>query len=278
MGTMLKPRLDIAFKSKNRRAPRKPLSEIRQHWQHFIDYYATKHDLEVIEYLLTEITPKIAARYDNPYVPHRGERDGYKNCMFYMQTVFPHIFSVDRTGWGGDLSFLPVGTEPCEDVFPEFQRRIDRNESFFWQPPRQDLEPFDIFFACQLPHDLNVVQQSDTGVHEALDQTLRFAKQHGLRVVAKGHPIQGNSAYSGACQWSDASIHDLISAASAVVTVNSGVGMESVLHETPVYAFGKANYSEVAAPSLEEVFDWKPDYRGFFNQWYAHHEDYTRGD
>jgi hypothetical protein len=209
------------------------------HWQHFIDYYAKKNDLEVIEYLLTDITPKLAAQYDKPYVPHRGVRDGFKNCMFYMQTVFPHIFSVNSLGWGADCSFLPVGTGPCDDVFDKFKERIGRNESFFWQPPVQEREPFDIFFACQLPHDMNVVQQSDTGVLFALEQTLEFASENNLKVVAKG---------------------------------------EAVLHEKPCFAFGRANYSEVAAPSLSEAFDWKPDYRGFFNNWYAACEDYTRGD
>jgi hypothetical protein len=248
------------------------------HWQHFIDYYAKKNDLEVIEYLLTDITPKLAAQYDKPYVPHRGVRDGFKNCMFYMQTVFPHIFSVNSLGWGADCSFLPVGTGPCDDVFDKFKERIGRNESFFWQPPVQEREPFDIFFACQLPHDMNVVQQSDTGVLFALEQTLEFASENNLKVVAKGHPVWGNKAYTGPCEWSDASIHELIAAARVVVTVNSGVGMEAVLHEKPCFAFGRANYSEVAAPSLSEAFDWKPDYRGFFNNWYAACEDYTRGD
>jgi hypothetical protein len=283
LGTILKPRLDVAFKSTNPNAPRKPLEQskfgpIRIHWQRFIEYYAEKHNLEVEEYLLTQITPKLAEQYESPFIPHRGRTDGFNNhCMFYMQTVFPEIFSVDKAGWGGDLSFLPVGTEGWTvDAFPRFQERIERNESFFPQFERTKLERRDIFFACQLPHDKNVVDQSTIGVHDALRRTLDFANQHGLRVRAKGHPVWGSAKYTGQCEWTDNSIHDCLESADIVVTVNSGVGLEAVLHEKPVYAFGRANYSEITAPSLADAFNWKPDYRGFFNNWYAAHEDYTQ--
>ena len=84
----------------------------------------------------------------------------------------------------------------------------------------------------------------------------------------------GSSRYTGQCAWSDLSIHDLIAAAEIVVTVNSGVGMETVLHQKPVYAFGRANYSEISAPSLEAAFSHTPDYEGFFNAWYNAHETY----
>ena len=280
MPTILKPRLDIAFKSRNKKAPRKQVKGVRLDWERFIDYYAKKIDAEVVEYLLTEITPDLARKYDDPYVPHRGVVDGYKDCHFYMQTVFPHLFSVDTRGWGGDLSFLPVGTDYEHDVFPEFQQRIERNQSFFPQAPRQELEPFDIFFACQLPHDLNVQQQSDVGVQYALRNTLDFARVNNLKVIAKGHPVWGSRAYQfmANARFSDASIHDLLAACRGVVTVNSGVGMEAVLHEKPVFAYGRANYSEVCAESLESLFDHTADYRGFFNAWYSKMEDYTRDD
>lgn len=280
MPTILKPRLDIAFKSRNKKANRKPIKGVRIDWENFINYYAEKIGADVVEYLLPEITPDLARRYDDPYVPHRGKVDGYKDCHFYMQTVFPHLFSVDTRGWGGDLSFLPVGTDYTEDVFPEFQQRISLNQSFFPQPERRELAPCDIFFAAQLPHDLNVMQQSDVGVQYALKNTLEFARAHRLKVVAKGHPVWGSQAYQnyGHVEWSDASIHDLIESCRGVVTVNSGVGMEAVLHEKPVFAFGRANYSEVTADSLDALFDHTADYRGFFNAWYSKMEDYTRGD
>lgn len=40
----------------------------------------------------------------------------------------------------------------------------------------------------------------------------------------------------------EGSIHDLIENAAGVVTVNSGVGFESLLHEKPVITFGKTDY------------------------------------
>jgi len=42
---------------------------------------------------------------------------------------------------------------------------------------------------------------------------------------------------------SDASVHDLISGANAVFTVNSGVGLEALLHGRPVVVTGECDYS-----------------------------------
>lgn len=42
------------------------------------------------------------------------------------------------------------------------------------------------------------------------------------------------------------SIHDLLARAEALVTVNSGVGSEAMLHSVPIYCFGRADYAPIA--------------------------------
>ena len=66
------------------------------------------------------------------------------------------------------------------------------------------------------------------------------------------------------------SIHDIIPGAQAVVTLNSGVGFESLLYEKPVVCLGRADYGGVAFPlrdtrtsatEMEEAFGFIMDGR-----------------
>ncbi|MFL8991649.1 hypothetical protein Q8X48_28185 [Pseudomonas sp. QLc11A] len=50
-------------------------------------------------------------------------------------------------------------------------------------------------------------------------------------------------ASTGAFEMSDASVHDLISGANAVFIINSGVGVEALLHGRPVVVTGECDYS-----------------------------------
>jgi len=75
-----------------------------------------------------------------------------------------------------------------------------------------------------------------------------------IRVVVKRHPRCKSARVvhrmreleaRGQIIISDASIHQLIEPALAVLTVNSGVGSEALLHLKPVYLFGRADYRHV---------------------------------
>lgn len=44
----------------------------------------------------------------------------------------------------------------------------------------------------------------------------------------------------------DLSIHQILARASALITVNSGVGSEAMLHRVPIYCFGAADYAPIA--------------------------------
>ena len=75
-----------------------------------------------------------------------------------------------------------------------------------------------------------------------------------IRVVVKRHPRCKSARVvhrmreleaRGRIIISDASIHQLIEPALAVLTVNSGVGSEALLHLKPVYLFGRADYRHV---------------------------------
>jgi capsule polysaccharide modification protein KpsS len=75
----------------------------------------------------------------------------------------------------------------------------------------------------------------------------------------------------------DVSIHQLIPTARAVVVVNSGTGLESLLHQRPVVTFGRADYdavtNRVEGDNLEKLLaDPKFDQvavKNFVDNWYA---------
>ncbi|MCZ6839717.1 MAG: hypothetical protein O7G13_10620 [Alphaproteobacteria bacterium] len=63
--------------------------------------------------------------------------------------------------------------------------------------------------------------------------------------AASARPLQeatrGHDVY-----WSTASVHDLIAHSDAVYVINSGVGLEAILHNKPVVTFGQVEYDAVS--------------------------------
>jgi hypothetical protein len=53
----------------------------------------------------------------------------------------------------------------------------------------------------------------------------------------------------------DGNIHDLVSRSSAVFTINSGVGFESLFHDKPVITFGDSDYARVTYRATAERLD-----------------------
>ena len=53
---------------------------------------------------------------------------------------------------------------------------------------------------------------------------------------------ESTSKFENAIWVDQCSVHDAIKGAKAIYTVNSGVGMEAILHEKPVVVFGQAEY------------------------------------
>ncbi|RJJ95293.1 capsular biosynthesis protein, partial [Escherichia coli] len=71
------------------------------------------------------------------------------------------------------------------------------------------------------------------------------------KVVVKRHPycnsievekLINELEKEGKIIVSDSSVHHLIKTSKAVITVNSGVGLETVIHNKPVIITGKSDY------------------------------------
>ncbi len=184
--------------------------------------------------------------------------------LHFKETDRPSLFSFDRRGYAGWSEFsetalarLEAQQIPLDDADRFFelekQRVIGGNLSKYRQADVTDAEELPdrfIFVALQLIGDA-VSQLAYLNLFEMVDEVVETAAVHGLSVVVKRHPLCTSPEVSqylaelasrGAIRQVFSSIHAIIPKADAVCVVNSGVGAEALLHEKPVYVFGRADY------------------------------------
>ena len=114
-----------------------------------------------------------------------------------------------------------------------------------------------------MPHDETIQYHSDVSVEDSLEALCFLLLVDSYSIVIKSHPanLSAMKSLRRICDqykifaqpfirkiiWIDShSIHDLIKRSKAIFTVNSGVGLEALLHQKPVYTFGNADYASVS--------------------------------
>ena len=296
---ILKPRLDVMFKKGPVPKERGSIQPIREHWRDFVNCLADDHEkkgdkVKVLELPNWQFAPSIVDHYqpDRVYIPHRQFHqfpvDGKYDPKYYMQMVFPWLFQIDSTGWGPDASVYPIQPESGHlDVYDELRKRQRAGQSKFDQPWTDWWVKKDyLFFPCQIPHDETIKFHSEISVADALRATIKVAKELGKELIIKGHPVNPGSMselkeIGKGYKWADnVNINNLIANADAVVMVNSGVGMEAILHGKRVACFGDADYDSVvckvspstALDKISRLLGSVPDvdtYRNFVNTYCA---------
>lgn len=292
------PRLDLPWKQGGMRAnggapvPSDDTVELRLWWKRFtmeLMRMLTQHGAEPrqLEIPAWEITPERvdAEDVDLAFVPHRCHLDFGPTRTprrFYMQEYFRPVFVVDPSGWSASSSVYPVDASKLppavlgawDDYHAAFM--AGNLHSKFGQSlrrPREVLEAMGdlptgryVFFPLQIPHDQSIRYFSDYELGEALAAALALARARQLTLVLKEHPANRPSTAAFRQQvrgpdvfWSDAHLHDLLSHADGVVTINSGAGFEALLAGKPVVSLGRAEY-DVAAhrgtpETLREAWD-----------------------
>ena len=269
------PRMDVMFKEGPVPDKRGPIAPIRKHWLNFIEmlnvtHIGKGHQTKIYELPLWQITPERvkenSLNADVIYIPHKMRENWLLDdrILYYMQMVIPTIFSIDPYGWGAtalsyhlnNIDGCPPVSQENMNIYDTLAKRILSNTSKFEQPERKPLklEYNDyVFFPCQIPHDETIKYHSDITVEKTLEYLLKWSSVTGKHIVIKGHPVNPGSmasirevANSYKHTWiDDYSIHDLIEGAKMVVTVNSGVGLEAILHGKQVVTFGRADYDLV---------------------------------
>lgn len=277
------PQLNIPFKEPGLAVPAKTVADLRLNWITFAEKLAAALEAAGLNVLRVvspawKITAGLVARFRPAAVilPHKQSfQVAAPDCLnyYYMQVVFPWVFSLDGKGWGAGSSHYPVRLPPAMgartiDLYAE--QVSAGNVSKFAQPEMMDRQALIdagaipdgryIFFACQIFNDETIRFFSDVSLEDVVVALARWANERHVHVVFKRHPLDRKSdgsfksgnlhekATGPYVRWTDQSIHGLIANAAAVYAINSGVGVEAMLHTKPIVLFGKADYDCVTYP------------------------------
>ena len=239
------------------------------------------HRVVCLERPGAEITAELADEADADVVilPHRQrfQCDVTTPALYLMQIAHRWLFTLDEEGWGAGARAYPyTGFEdspPDSGVYERYRALLTKaNDSKFGQPhrrPRAHLisdgtlpdAPY-LFFPCQIPDDEVVRFFCDVSEHDAISALTQWAMERGIHIVFKAHPAAPDTAKEFRAiantpftHWAEASIHDLIENCQAVVTLNSGVGHEAILHGKPIIMFGRSEYDALAVRAAPDTLD-----------------------
>ena len=250
---ILAPRLDVPFKRFSivqRDSVKEP---IRDHWKNFIDSKVDKgyHKVEAPRWMFNE---KIEQYFPNAeiLVPHveRHNWGGGNKTQFYMQTVFPWLFTVDPLGWAGGAQYIASFWDSADyddGAFNLMKERLGNGKFGHLQSDNTPWNKIDddyIIVPLQLPHDETIKYHSDFSVEEFVTALCEMAidNPNMPQLVFKGHPVNLKSMeplkeiIEGYKQFyvADANFNELVRKAQAMFVLNGGSGQEAMLHEIPV--------------------------------------------
>jgi hypothetical protein len=279
------PRLDLPWKRSGLDREGRPAAlaedtvDVRLWWKRFA--IAASNTLErlgvqarTLELPAWEITPERvdAEGVDLALVGHQSQARFHGHATptwFFMQEYFRPLFVLDPLGWGAGSSVYPVAADALPPAvlgaWDEYRAAFleGRLPSKFAQAgrdawpqlvARRDLpeQPY-LFMPIQIPDDRVVLDFSEVGMLDALHAALALARQDGCRLVLKAHPANPAATAALAAElddpcvhWTRAHVHDVLTHARGVVTVNSGVGFEALLANRPLVCLGRCEYDAVA--------------------------------
>ncbi|MCZ7887196.1 hypothetical protein [Agrobacterium salinitolerans] len=203
------------------------------------------------------------------------------------ESYIPNYYTLDRLGYSGfsELARFPerfsekIATfdlvRADEIIQSSLNGLVSRNESKYDQRDTGNFHetPGYIFFPMQTVHDA-VQQLSRISQVGALRALASLSASHGVPLVVKRHPYchdeHVTAVLSEVCdafptvKVTDASVHDIIRGARAIVGANSGVLFEAALHGKTVFSFGESDFNFATrriegADDLSDVFRISPE-------------------
>lgn len=165
------------------------------------------------------------------------EKGGY--CAWSETVTTPGLYEQSQSMTGSKAfvdNFIKNYTET----------KIEQRSTPFSAPKR----PF-IFLALQSPTD-TVMQHAHIKTYDLIPQAAQWTKKRGYDLVVKFHPNRHEDARRNELRKrlssgphitvTDSNILKIIPKCAAVLTVNSGVGFEALLHRKPVITTGLSDY------------------------------------
>ena len=261
---ILKPRLDIQFKkgivkSYGMQEP------IRKYWQKFAEKYQSNgyHVVESPRWMFNKELEKLFTSAKQILVPHVEQHNyqGDYRTHYYMQTVFPWLFTVDPLGWAGGASYIgsfDPTAEYTDDAYYMMKEKLGEGKFGHLQSKKTPWHLIEkdnyIVVPLQLPHDETIKYHSDFSVEHFVTQLCHMANTwDGPQIVFKGHPVNFSAmsplkdivegGFNNVLYVADANFNELVSNAQAMFVLNGGSGQEAMLHGIPVVCFGGCDYA-----------------------------------
>ena len=113
----------------------------------------------------------------------------------------------------------------------------------------------------QVSYDSQIILNSDISLDKAIDYALEKAKSLGIDLVIKPHPQETEAWVLKKLQKLKVNdnvhivndnVFDIIPYASHVITINSTVGLETLILNKPLTVLGKAFYSNFTEKELKQ--------------------------
>lgn len=210
------------------------------------------------------------------YHSHQEQSNRVGKVLHVMEGPLDGYYTVDCLGYSGWSSVATAKNYEVDGVDGSaaellhaslVQNYIKANRSRLVQS-KAVLEPEEaeridgaVFFALQMLND-RVAEHTEFSMLEALSLLAQWVRKGGGKAVVKRHPNCRSSAVEHALNRAHqcgvyvtrGSIHHIIPLAKMVVTVNSSVGFEALLHLKPVLTLGKSDYCW-ATTSIKEGED-----------------------
>ena len=262
---ILKPRLDIPFKKLSVCVANSVKEPIRNWWGTFCRKKTNAETLivESPRWMFNNKIEKYFPKAKEILVPHVEQHNfkGGHNTYYYMQTVFPFMFTIDPVGWAGGASYVndfDPEADYNDQAFVELQKYMQSGSKF--QHLQSKTTNWDgikdnyIVVPLQLPHDETIKWHSDITCEEFVTALCEFADSFSAcpQLVFKGHPVNLGameplrkiiSKYKNVHYIADGNFHDLVLKADGMWVLNGGSGQEAMLLEKPVACFGRCDYA-----------------------------------
>lgn len=201
---------------------------------------------------------------DKVWIPHRNRIDSkISNGIFYMQMVFPFFFTVSESGWGKEFSFDQYSSQYTKGnkffTVDELRVFVKKNRlTKIRQKENKELfknDNYDFVYITQLPHDYNVLNNSDYTPLDVMKFLVNFSKSNSLRFLTKIHPLHKNwkeyyKPFLSHVEFTnEGHLHDIFKITSNIVLINSGVGAEALFFSKNIIIFGDTDYDEAVFKS-----------------------------
>jgi tetratricopeptide (TPR) repeat protein len=239
-------------------------ASVREVFSRIGNYLLEREDLLIVPRL------QLNWRYCKPWLEGRsvsyhtrGAQSDRRHLRVQESPLFGHC-SLDDKGFAGFAS-IATDHEKIESAVGKlsraaleknheemFEHFVNQNISKYTQPStNQELPSKYVFVAMQIPTDVVARLAWLDGI-ALLQGVVDFYSGSDTKIVVKRHPYCGSMSVQrtlkefserGDVILTNNSIHDVISGAQAVFVVNSGVGLEALMHLKPVIVSGQCDYS-----------------------------------